>query len=634
MGSFRRMAGIISARTHGLVANQRAFRTIPSRLVDSGHKSRQTPVYFHRMRMSAPRFGSLSAMALGTCLFFQACNAADSQEAGAQNNGANPEVPEIWRADVGKELEKLLTRRENKALEVEGRELPSATLLRDFYQAKGYDALWLGEAPRRRAMRLLSGAKGYGLEPAHYLPEPRQELASPKDYARMELQLSDGLLRFGHDLAVGQFAPDSAALSWTPNERVPDLLAWLASSADSSAWYQGLRALQPDNPLYHALQQATARFILAYPLEDSTATVPTEKQDSIQAHALARDLLRLRGFLDSAGWASDSLSQLALRHFQRMHGLKDDGVIGSNTAMALGRSNADRYRSLAITLERWRWENDWTQPFAWVCLPGFELQIIDGDTAVHTHRVVVGTRSNQTPEITSTINVLVAYPYWHVPYSISTQEILPKTQNDPGYLSRNGYTVRDRSGAVVDAQAVDWNGVSAGNFPYLVRQNGGTSNALGLVKFLFPNTHSVYLHDTNAKRYFDSEIRSFSHGCVRLDRPMDFAAYLLARDTGSADMALVDRKIAERKEHKIALSPGLPVYLRHFTARADADGWPIFHLDLYGLDAAFEADRAREAAQMLANDAKRKLQLEALEAAAQSPDTLVPPTVESPSVSP
>jgi len=602
--------------------------------VDRFHQWRETPVYFHRMRMRAPWFGRIPAMALGTCLLMQACNSADSQDTSGRSNSPNTEIPEIWRADVGKELEKLLTRRENKSLEVDGRELTSATLLRGFYQAKEYDAQWLAEEPRQRAMRLLNGARGYGLDPEIYLPDPQLGLESPKDYARMELQLSDGLLRFGHDLAVGRFAPDSAAGSWTPNERVPDLLAWMGASADSNAWYNALRALQPANPLYHALQQATARFVQTYLLEDSTATVPTEKQDSVQARMLARELLRFRGYLDSAGWASDSLTDLALRRFQRMHGLKDDGVIGSNTALALGRSNADRYSSLAITLERWRWESDWTQPFAWVCLPGFELQIIVGDTIEHTHRVVVGTRSNQTPEITSTINVLVAYPYWHVPYSISTQEILPKVKNDPAYLSRNGYTVRDRSGTVVDAQGVDWTGVSSGNFPYLVRQNGGTSNALGLVKFLFPNTHSVYLHDTNAKRYFDSEIRSFSHGCVRLDRPMDFAAYLLARDTGSADMALVERKIAERKEHKIALNPGLPVYFRHFTARADTDGWPLFHVDLYGKDAAFEGDRAREAAQKLASEAKRRQQMEAFKSAAQKPDSLVLSTEEAPDVSP
>jgi murein L,D-transpeptidase YcbB/YkuD len=573
-------------------------------------------------------------MALGVCLFVQACQSAESRGPGPEGSSPSTEIPEIWRADIGKEVERLLTRRENKALEVEGRELPSAPLLRDFYQRLAYDPQWLAGETRQRALQLLERAREYGLEPESYLPDAAAALESPRDYARLELQLSDGLLRFGRDIAVGRHAPDSAAGSWTPNERVPDLLAWLGSAADSFRWERELRALQPANPLYHALQAATARFVQNFPLEDSSLAVPTHKQDSVRALQLARDLLLHRGFVDSAGWASDSLLDLALRRFQRMHGLKDDGVIGQNTALALGRSNASRFRSLSITLERWRWEADWTQPFAWVCLPGFELQIMDGDTVRQAHRVVVGTRDNPTPEITSTINVLVAYPYWHVPYSISTQEILPKVQNDPAYLSRNGYTVRDRSGTVVDAQAVNWSEVSAGNFPYLVRQNGGNSNALGLVKFLFPNTHSVYLHDTNAKRYFDYEIRSFSHGCVRLDRPMDFAAYLLARDTGSADMALVEKKIAERKEHKIALNPGLPVYLRHFSARAGSDGWPLFHLDLYGNDAAFEAELARKEAMARENAARRREASESPVPAAPPADTLPLPIEAAPSVSP
>ena len=574
-------------------------------------------------------------MAIGLILlslFFSAgCNQVSSHQGATDTTlSDSASIVAEQKMEISKDIERLLTRRENKSLQVAGKELVTASLLRDFYHKEGYSPLWFNQANRNWIISFLQHARYYGLQAEEYLPKEFPVGENSRDRANVDLLLSNGLLQMGRDMAVGRHAKDSLALVWSPNSRVPDLLQLLVNAKDTTALKQAIAAIQPQNPLYRNLQQATERFVRKYPLEDSTSAIPVQKTDSVLAHQAARDILLYLGFMDSASWFSDSLYMLALKHFQRMHGLKDDGVIGVNTALALGRSNANRYESLAITLERWRYESTWVQPFAWVCLPGFELQIIDGDTVSRSHRVVVGTRENQTPEITSMIDVLVAYPFWHVPYSISSKEILPKLKNDPTYLDRNGYTMRDRSGQVVAAESVDWSGISTGNFPYQVRQNGGNSNALGLVKFLFPNTHSVYLHDTNAKRYFDSEIRSFSHGCVRLDNPMGFAEYLLERDTGFADMDLVQKRITERKEQKIALNPGLPVYLRHFTARADHDGWPLFHLDLYGFDAAYKAERMQEQADEL----ERRRQQELLPIETTEQDSVLMKMEAAPAVSP
>ncbi len=459
-------------------------------------------------------------------------------------------------------------------------------LLEQFYKARQYEPLWTADSSRETGISLLRAAREFGLDPERYLDMLESKGNSTRDKARQELALSSALLHLGRDLAVGRFNPDTLAQGWKSNERIPDLLSLLHSAPDSAIMAQALRTIQPANPLYHLLQGATARFVRSFALEDSSMSVPVQNKDSALALSIAREVLLMRGYMDSLQWSSDSLSLRALRQFQRLHGLHQDGVIGPNTALALGRSNADRYRSLAITLERWRWERKWEQPFVWVCMPAFELQRVEGDSVSATHRVVVGTLNTPTPDISSRINLVVPYPYWNVPYSISTQEILPKVQSDPSYLSRNRYTLRSQSGQTLDASSVDWSALGRGNFPYLIRQEGGSSNALGLVKFLFPNPHSVYLHDTNAKSFFEREVRAFSHGCVRLDRPMELAEYLLANFGGEADMSLVERRIAERREQHISLDPGLPIYLRHFTARG-TDSLPTFHTDLYGKDAEF-----------------------------------------------
>jgi murein L,D-transpeptidase YcbB/YkuD len=456
-----------------------------------------------------------------------------------------------------------------------------APVLQAFYRERGGEPLWADSARRAAWTAALPVLEGWGL-PAERATPPAW--VDPPE-AGVELAWSAAVLRAARALAHGRHTGDSAALAWRPTDRVPDWAAPLAEGFSPERW----AALGPAQPPYRALAGASVAFHRTFPDEDWRARVPTFREDSVLARTLACELLLHRGWLDSAGTARGGAIDSALRRFQRMHGLTEDGLVGTFTAEALGRSNRERRAQLALTLERWRLEPEWPQPFAWVALPHFTLWIVDADTTLFAHRVVVGTPDNATPELSSAVDVVVAYPYWHVPYSIASTEILPKARGDSAYLVRNRYALRDRDGNAVDPASVDWSGVSAGNFPYLVRQEGGTGNALGLVKFLFPNPYAVYLHDTNAKRYFDKERRAYSHGCVRLDRPMDFAAYLFGLQEDGPGMAEVRAAIDERRERKMPLRRKLPVHFRHFSAVAGADGLPVFGPDLYGLDEATRA---------------------------------------------
>jgi murein L,D-transpeptidase YcbB/YkuD len=489
--------------------------------------------------------------------------------------------------------------------------LPAAGFLKRLYADRGYALFW--DAPEAQAhfFQLWSSLPKRGLDTAllyrvypillrHRPPRPGQVIASkasPEDRAaRTDLCFSAHYLLALRSLCHGLVPSDTAAAHWHPTQRVEDWSAFFKRGMDSLGLEALLDAGQPKHPPYRFLVQAHARFLEAFPAEGLEASVPTWREDSAEANRLTGELLLQRGWLDSTALRSDSLShsprdsmmRAALKRFQRMHGLAEDGLVGRYTAEVLGQSNQWRLAQLYTTLDRWRHEAPWSQPFAWVPMPLFHLWIVDEDTLLFQHRVVVGTKDNPTPEISSNIDLVVAYPYWFVPYSISSKELLPKARSDSSYLVRNGYTLKDRSGQTVDPAGVDWTGIHEHNFPYTIRQEGGWGNALGLVKFIFPNPHAVYLHDTNAKRFFDKERRSYSHGCVRLSRPMDFAAYLIGRDS-THSMADVQRAIREKKQAKLALRRGLPVYLRHMSVVAGGDSLPIFGPDLYGQDAAWRA---------------------------------------------
>lgn len=498
-------------------------------------------------------------------------------------------------------LEKMLQRYGRKGA---GRHtLPAARLLKEVYAQRQHRLLWNSPEAQKHFFQFWTSLPERGLDTAlldqaypilarHRPPRPGQVIASkasPEDRAaRSDLCFSAHYMLAMRSLCHGLQPSDSLALQWRPTERVAEWGAFLDAGMDSSGLEALLEAGQPAHPPYRDLVRAHGHFLRRFPAESLERSVPTWREDSANARRLTGELLIQRGWLDSTALRSDSLVSGTLKRFQRMHGLAEDGLVGSYTAEVLGQSNQWRLAQLYTALDRWRHEANWAQPFAWVPLPLFTLWIVDEDTLLFEHRVVVGTKANQTPEISSVIDLVVAYPYWYVPYSISSKEILPKAKGDSTYLNRNGYSLKDRNGQSVDPAAVDWSGVNANNFPYTVRQAGGTGNALGLIKFIFPNPHAVYLHDTNAKRYFDKERRSYSHGCVRLDRPMDFAAYLLERDSTHA-MSTVRKAIAQRSENKLPLRHGLPVYLRHMSVVAGPDSLPRFGPDLYGQDAEWRA---------------------------------------------
>src|SRR6185437_11163281 len=217
-----------------------------------------------------------------------------------------------------------------------------------------------------------------------------------------------------------------------------------------------------------------------------------------------------------------------------------------------------------------------------VNIPQFRVAVVDGDREVYSTKVVVGKPSTPTPIFSNTIRNIVVNPYWNVPASIVAKEIVPHMLANPGYLASQDMQVVD-NGQVIDASAVDWASVTQSNWHYLIRQLPGSYNALGEIKFLFPNPHDVYLHDTPEKSLFGSSVRAFSHGCVRVQNPMDFANALLEDEPGLTVDDL--EAMFGKTERWVTLKTHVPVHIAYFTVGADADGTLHSYADIYGHNA-------------------------------------------------
>jgi murein L,D-transpeptidase YcbB/YkuD len=285
--------------------------------------------------------------------------------------------------------------------------------------------------------------------------------------------------------------------------------------------------------------------------------------------------------MDDASVYDDTLVA-AVKDFQAQAGETADGIIGKATLAALNKTTATKIGKddIVANMERWRWlPHDLGDFHVLVNIPEFRVAVVNNDTTTFTTRVVVGKPATPTPSFSNSIKNIVVNPYWNVPPSIVAKEIAPSMLRNPGYLA--GQNMQIVSGArVIDASAIDWGSVTQSNWKYSIRQLPGGANALGRIKFLFPNTHNVYLHDTPSKSLFGNAVRAYSHGCVRVQNPMDFANALLQDEPG-LDVDQLQAMFGNT-ERWVNLKTHIPVHIAYFTVRADADGTLHAYSDIYG----------------------------------------------------
>jgi len=471
--------------------------------------------------------------------------------------------------------------------------------LEAYYQTFGGELLWLASSRANALISRLKNAEADGLDPNDY---PSKQLATisatgpsadKRGLAIIELYFSSAFLEYASDLKVGRFLPSKVDPNFFIESRTIDQQAALKDLAQTDSIDRFFDAWQPPGQRYAALRTVLAKY-RALAAKGGWNTIPLGESIKPGMSDPRIPAIRTRLSLTDAasgevGAAEGQLYGNALvevvKRFQARQGLEGDGVIGSTTIVAMNVPVQERIKSIILAMERLRWmPENLGQQYLIVNIAGFELRRVNAGKVEERMAVVVGKPYHRTPVFSDRIRFLEFNPYWNVPPDIAVNEELPVLRRNPAGLSAQGFEVV-RGNQVSDPSSVDWASVGPGHFPYQLRQRPGPNNALGRVKFMFPNPHNVYLHDSPARNLFERNVRAFSHGCIRLSRPLDLAEQVLrVGGVQGWSKERINDVVASTKNTVVNLREPLPVHITYLTAWAD-DGVANFRQDIYGHDA-------------------------------------------------
>jgi murein L,D-transpeptidase YcbB/YkuD len=494
-----------------------------------------------------------------------------------------------------------------------GEEILAVRALPEVYAERGFYEIWVSGGRMTSAAILflayLRRGDEEGLRPEDYhlqtidsLLSTSHSLPGPETRRQVDLELllSDAFLVFGSHLLQGRVNPVSINPEWLANRRNANMSRVLSEAAETGEFVDALVGLLPLQPGYGKLKRTLSHF-REVTGAGGWGVVPegqTLREGDSDPRVLAlRARLTVSGdYHPAAGTAPegqnaqlfDSVLDASVRRFQARHGLDPDGAVGSGTLEAMNVSSEERVRQLEVNLERWRWlPEDLGPRHILVNIAGFSVSVVEGDAHVMEMRAIVGRLYRQTPVFSSRMTYLVLSPFWHVPPTIAAVDKLPEIKRDPSYIASQRMVLLDAStNQPVDVSSVDWDAMTGNGFNqrYRLRQDPGPNNALGDVKFMFPNPHNVYLHDTPSRELFARAERGFSSGCIRVERPLEVAEYLLRGDprwSREGIRAAVDRRV----ETTVALPEPVPVHVQYWTAWVGEADELNFRRDLYMRDA-------------------------------------------------
>ncbi|RBI70616.1 murein L,D-transpeptidase [Roseovarius sp. TE539] len=465
-----------------------------------------------------------------------------------------------------------------------------------FYRENAYVPLWTGdgEEDRRRRQALIqaigtAGAHGLPVEryDADGLLDTMRSARTPRDLGRVEVLMSRTFLELARALQTGIVKPSEIDSDIKREVPYRDRTGLLAEFADSSPT-NFFRSLPPQTNEYARLMKEKLRLER---LADEggwgrkVAVGSLGPGDRGNAVVALRDRLIAMGFLDrSSSLVYDTRLEEAVRSFQQAHGLEEDGVAGGETMRQINTPIGERLKSLMVAMERERWLNrDRGTRHVLVNLTDFSARIVDRDKVTFRTRAVVGMNAHdrRTPEFSDEIEHMIINPIWHVPRSIVVGEYLPQMQANPAAA---GHLRLYRGGQQISRAGVNFNAYNARTFPFDLKQPPSASNALGLVKYMFPNKYNIYLHDTPTKHLFQRNVRAYSHGCIRLHQPFEFGYTLLARQRDDPKRYF-DRIKNSGQRTQVDLDQHVPVHIIYRTAFTTARGQAQYRKDVYGRDA-------------------------------------------------
>jgi murein L,D-transpeptidase YcbB/YkuD len=475
---------------------------------------------------------------------------------------------------------------------VAGQRLNEPGLLSTLYRARDSAPLWLDGGPLAGEAANLLAAIGesvaHGFNAERYHRSMLETLvAAGDDTSRLafELLLTDAFLTQALHRARGAIYPPNLDTDWHVPQAEIDAAAFLAATAaERRPVGETLAGLWPVSEDYARL--VTRRAEIAASGDEVTVQIapgrPLKPGQSDERVILLKQ--RLMGPGDYTVKYDDDLRREVVA-YQRSAGLEPDGIVGENTLEVLNATRVSWIDRIDANLERWRWlPRETPETYIRVNIAAFTLRVIDGGETALAMTVIVGKPYRRTPVFSENLRYLVVNPYWNVPYKIATQDKLPLLQTDAPAEAAKGFDAKPQGSDVfVPVDTIDWMTVTRRTFTYQLRQRPGENNALGQVKFMLPNEHAVYLHDTPSRELFGRQERTFSSGCVRLERPQELATWLLSRES-HPQVRRLDALFASRETTTIYLKQPVPVYIVYLTAFVADDGDVTFRRDVYGRD--------------------------------------------------
>ena len=492
-------------------------------------------------------------------------------------------------------------------LKVDERTLRAVSTLVPFYAEHGYQAVWFdGEGQPLPAAEQLIEALGEadqeGLRASDY-PRAllRKQLAALSagdagQRADLDLLLTDTFLTYANHLLSGRLSPRSVDPDWAIKPRSRDLGAVLREALASGKIGAALRDLAPHSPDYTQLRNTLHQY---RQVEKDGGWPMIADGPALALGAQGPRVRDLRTRLHDSGDLKDNSGKdvavfdktvaTAVRCFQKRHGLAETGVVNAATRTAMNVPVSERIRQVELNMERWRWlPDEFGSRYILVNIPSFKMRVIENGKPVIESNVVVGRLERQTPTFTANMKYLVLSPQWYVPRSIAVKDKLPQLKRNAQALARQNIRIYNSAGQAVNPGSINWGAVSANNFNYQLRQDSGPRNALGRVKFMFPNRYNVYLHDTPSRELFSRNQRTFSSGCIRVSNPLELAEYLLKRQDPSWNMDKIKTVSSGSQQRVVSLHQEVPVYLLYWTVWADEEGLVHFLDDVYKRDPALK----------------------------------------------
>ena len=479
----------------------------------------------------------------------------------------------------------------------------------EFYKSRSYRPIWINSFLSDSANASMANLNIHGLSASDYnweeieekknkllLTESKGQLEAFSDY---ELRLTHAFLKIGNHLTYGKLDPSEYHYSWNLPKTIVDVenQDQLAKSLEKQSTEDYLANREPDNVYYRNLSKHLSRYS-EYANGNSWSDInfsqfEQRKLEPGNIDPIVPDLrkrLFAEGYIDSVQLEkTDSLYKNeivdAVKEYQRLHGLNNDGVIGKRTLASFNVSAEERLSQIIINLERLKWfVGNLKDDYILVNVAQYELYAHLNNETWASH-VIVGKNSTKTPMFTANMKYVVFNPVWTQPYSIASKETLPHLKEDSLYLQKHNMIILDHDRNEVDPSGIDWNQFTQKTFPYVVRQLPGNTNSLGRIKFLFPNDHYIYLHDTPSRNLFRTDGRSYSHGCIRLNNPKELARRIL-NDSIHWNMDSIQATLDSLETVTVALEKQFPVYIIYASAFSNTEGEVFFFNDSYKFDEA------------------------------------------------